>query len=363
MVAPVLLVTGAGASVPDGVLLQREILPRIRGSDDSQLSSTEIGVELRRFLTKCFGEMGDAEDEPSLEEVFAFLDVLIGHREDLSRQYPVARLEMIREWLIKAIHYVLHTSRTAAPSNYRRFWQVVRSTNTNISILNLNYDTALEEAFDILYPQHAVIDYCFPLMNYDEPPGMEPFNWWQNPREALGPFSQHAAVVKILKLHGSLSWQYCRSCREVLLTPWNRAIDLKTGCFVRHPNASEDPDGKLDYANTCPYCESFFETLILPPTHSKQLTHPIVSEVSRELSRELRSARRVVFIGYSFPEADVHLRVLLAKFLRTRDIVVIDPGLTSRSLARYRSIASTCRFIEQGFAETLDSGELQELLL
>jgi hypothetical protein len=358
----VLFVLGAGASAPDGVPLQRDILPHIRRSDDPSLARTRIGRGLRSFLDRWFGPSNSDRTEPSLEEVFAFLDTLIRHREDLSKDYPLAALEEVREWLVKCIHYAVYAHRASTPETYRAFWRAVARAQATVSVLSLNYDTALEEAFDPLYPATALLDLCMPLINYDDPEGMDPFNWWIDPRGARADFAESAVAVKLVKLHGSLSWQYCRACREVMFTPWNRAIDLDTGHFLRVEGAScFEPEERV-YMHTCPYCGCAFETLILPPAHQKDMSHPIVSQLSRVASREVRRATRIVFVGYSFPEADVHLRVLFARSMRSQEIVVVNPKITAESLARYRSLTANCRVIEKGFAEFVGDGDLAALL-
>ncbi len=299
---------------------------------------------------------------PSLEEVFGFVDVIVRYREDLALHYSAGELDEIRDAMIKCIHYAVHSARREQPDNYRRFWTTVADQNRNVSVITLNYDSALEEAFDPLYPGRALIDYSIPFINYDNPTGIDAFNWWVNPREPLPRGAENTVPIKVLKLHGSLNWKYCRACRGVLLTPWDSAIDLETGRFLRTEGGSCDSPAIRTFENRCPHCDTSFETLILPPTHAKDLVHPVVSQIINEAIREVRSARRVIFVGYSFPEADVHIRALFARSLRTRDVVVVDPGLSIASRARYYALSPDVRFVCDDFAAFVASGDLAKCI-
>jgi hypothetical protein len=359
----VLFILGAGASAPDGVPLQNEILPHILDSEDPALADSSIARHFRAFMQRWLPLPPDRRAYPSLEETFGFIDVILSQREELSPEYSTAALEQVREWLIKCIHYTVHSKRHEPPMNYRRFWETIARESRNVTVVSLNYDSTLEEAFDPLYPDRSLIDYCIPLINYDAPAGMDTFNWWINPREPFRQWPESDTVpIKILKLHGSLNWKYCRSCRGVLLTPWDTGIDLERGVFLRIEAGSCDNPETRVFEHKCPYCETLFDTLILPPAHIKNLAHPVLAQIINESIREIRAARRIVFVGYSFPEADVHIRGLLARSIRTRDVVVVDPGLSPAAEGRYLGLSPDVRFVRRNFADVVTSGELAELL-
>ena len=56
-----------------------------------------------------------------------------------------------------------------------------------------------------------------------------------------------------------------------------------------------------------------FQTLILPPSYIKTLNNPVISQLFSEASREIRATRRIVFIGYSLSDGDVHIKALFKK--------------------------------------------------
>ncbi len=57
--------------------------------------------------------------------------------------------------------------------------------NRNVSIITLNYDTLLEQAFQPLYSETGYIDDCIHLMNYEKHDALKEFQSWVNPREPV----------------------------------------------------------------------------------------------------------------------------------------------------------------------------------
>jgi NAD-dependent SIR2 family protein deacetylase len=358
----VVFVLGAGASAPDGVPLQKDLLPQIYRPAHPELRASSNGRIVLNFLHRWFPRAADDSPFASLEEVFGFIDVLLARRQGLPDGFTTEVLANIRVALVNCIHYVIDRARKSPATNYRAFWETVATSNRNVAIVTLNYDTTLEEAFDPLYPNRALIDYRLGFLNYDEPSGIQGHHWWIDAAKPINRWPGGDPVpIKVLKLHGSLNWKYCPSCREVLLTPWDTSIDLDQGGFVRVDGAScFEPE--IVSPLRCPYCVGPFEALVAPPSHSKDLAHPVLTQLLTEAMRELRRSKRIVFIGYSFPEADVHIRAMLAKEIASQEVVVIDPSPAATSLARYRALAPRLRLLESDFAAVVKSNQLSRLL-
>jgi NAD-dependent SIR2 family protein deacetylase len=355
-----LLILGAGASHADGLPLQRDLLPFILTTEDQELAGSASGAQVRDFVTTWFSISPETEAFPTLEEVFGFIDVAIVHSVDLSATWTVEALGHVRRSLEQCIHFAIHHLREGYGHNYAAMWQTLDQANHNVSIVTLNYDSSMEEAFDPLFP-NSLIDYCLPFMNYEAPPGVDAFDWWVNPRDPSDYQAQGAQAYKILKLHGSLNWRYCRSCRGVLLTPWNTEIDLAHGHFSKIEYGAPAPV-ITEKPLTCPYCQTSFEGLVLPPSYVKNLSHPVVSALTTEAVREAQIADRAIFIGYSFPSADVHVKALLARCIRTTSVKVIDPWLSNETKARYASVSDDVEFIEAGFEDVISSGRFADLI-
>jgi NAD-dependent SIR2 family protein deacetylase len=242
----------------------------------------------------------------------------------------------------------------------------VAASTRNVSVITTNYDTLLDEAFDFLYPNMGFIDYHVHFMNYDPYDSIDAFNWWVDPKVPVPIWSDSAdpKPIKILKVHGSLNWKYCRSCNQVLLTPWDTEIDLDDGHFIHY----KYPEGHLDDSKSsqyrCPFDGAPFQTLIVPPAHNKSFSHPIINLLLEEAAREVRKAKRIVFIGYSFPDADVHLKALFHKNLaEDTKVIVITRSKRSDIERVYLSLSQQARFIWKSFEEAIIDTELMSEIL
>lgn len=109
--------------------------------------------------------------------------------------------------------------------------------------------------------------------------------------------------VRLLKLHGSVNWMRQKAGSRTL-----KMVDSYTE--VR--NADGVPE-------------------LVPPTWRKLFAHELV-EIWKIALEELKSATRIVILGFSMPETDLHFKYLLAAGLREnvslREIVFVDknPG-------------------------------------
>ena len=105
--------------------------------------------------------------------------------------------------------------------------------------------------------------------------------------------------VLLLRLHGSLNWIRCQSCQAMFTT-----ID-------RHANVVK--------TEKCKMCKhERLNQVLVHPSFIRSYSDPILKIVWGRLQEELINSDRWVFIGYSFPTADVHLRELLRHSLRIR---------------------------------------------
>jgi len=356
----VVFVLGAGASYGDGVPLQRDILPMILDGSMAQLEGSVMGRQVKEFIEANFYVDALNGEFPKLEAVFGFLDYFISQGESLNAQYSYEEIVLIKENLIKIIHYVVDERSNRQSPFYHRFWEAITRHNRNVSIITLNYDTLLEQAFAPLYPGTGYIDYCIHLMNYDEHDALREFQFWINPREpVLTETHENPASFKIIKLHGSLNWKYCNCCNQALLTTWDRSIDLDSGSFVGYTK----PEQKA-YDYTCPVDGTKFQTLILPPSYMKILNNPVISQLFSEASREIRATRRIVFIGYSLSDGDVHVKALFKKHLRPDvELVAINPKSSKSIRHRYTALSRNTRFRQMTFEDLVQSEALMKELL
>jgi NAD-dependent SIR2 family protein deacetylase len=354
----VLFVLGAGASHPDGVPLQKHILPSILSDPGGAISGSEIGKEFSRFFYSNF----KIRDKyfPELEAVFGFLDYFIQQDESLNQEYTVTKIRQIKEYLIKLIHYIIDFQFSDRSKYYHLFWEAVHGTNRNSSFITLNYDTLFEQAFEFLFNQSCYIDYCIDLMNYRKDDLLKSFNTWTNPREpVLYKEGEDPVSYKIIKVHGSLNWKYCNCCNQTLLTPWDRSIDLNEGKFLGYTY----PDRQV-YEYKCPFDGTDFQTLIMPPSFVKPFFQHVISQLLNEASKEIRIAKRIVFIGYSLSNADIHIKAIFKKNLsKDTEVIVVNPRKKESLELNYRALSENTEFVFCTFEEMVQDEALMKRLL
>ncbi len=349
-------VLGAGASNPDGVPLQKDLLPMILTDDFDEIKNSEIGKIVIEFLVENFEFNKELNQYPQLEAVFGFIDYFIEQNESLNAKYTFEKIREIKEYLIKLIHYVVNLRTDKSSPYYHKFWNLITAHTNNSSIITLNYDTLLEQAFDFIFKKkNGFIDYCIPLMNYEKLPQLKEYNFWINTREPiLVDENSNPRSYKILKLHGSLNWKYCNCCNQILLTPWDRKIDLNKGKFLGYTY----PDNK-EYEFSCPIDGTDFQTLIMPPSFSKQLNNPILIQLFSEAAREIRSTKKIVFIGYSLSDADVHIKALLKKaILSDVELLVINHRPKETMELNYKSLSKNVKFIYSSFENMISDDKI-----
>ncbi len=360
----VVFVFGAGASYADGAPLQKDILPLLLDTDDLEIRDSILYRILCDFIEDNFAWDKKAGHYPTLEEVFGFLDYFIQKRESLNRKYSLGAIFEIKEALIKLTHCIVSSTTSSTGNVYRLFWEAVYRYNTNISTITLNYDTYLEDAFFHMFPRNMYLDYCINLSNYDHSDDIDDKNWWVNPREPILSLDNLEPIsIKLIKIHGSLNWKYCNCCNQVLLTPLDKGIDLGIskadwqGCLTDN---SDDICASLSNAR-CSRDENEFQTMLVPPSHLKDLSHPINSRLFIESAEEIRRARKVVFIGYSLPEADIHMKAILKKSLRPQtEIFVLNVDSSEKFKFRFKGLSKHVSFMSSSFEDFLNDEKMVE---
>lgn len=144
------------------------------------------------------------------------------------------------------------------------------------AFISLNYDTVLERALQ----------------------KVEPDGWYYPQIETTT--RRHDGGVRVLKPHGSLNWRFLGNCPS---------IEIDT-------NYDLEPVQNKSYGANC-----FTQALIIAPTQLKQeLNDPksqspemtdFLGRIWLDCRDVLTSAKRLFFIGYSFPPTDHPVRTLL----------------------------------------------------
>lgn len=285
---------GAGASAAEGAPLQKDLLRNYFKKIRSQRVHDTMGKALKKYLRLVFNldcETIDLDvtDFPTFEEALGVIDLALArnesikgiHNMDLGRNGP--DLALIRHYLVFLLTDVIE-------ANLRSYLDLHSTLVENLSSLGLlldtsfistNYDILIDNALVKPYPSIS-LDYGIDFANFCEPDD------WTRP---------HDPRVHLLKIHGSLNWLFCSTCNTVTLTPKEkRAATLIT------KNAAP-----------CKHCGTAFSPIIVPPTFYKDMSNVYLQTIWNKAEGLLREAGHVIFCGYSFPDADMHIKYLLKR--------------------------------------------------
>ncbi len=346
----IVFIFGAGSSYPDGIPIQSEIIPLILNNTDLQIIKSEPGRQIREFLNENFSI---GERLPALEEVFGFIDFHLNNNFSLSSKWTITELIKLKSNLTKILHYVI-SSKTKSSENFKIFWETIRANRKEVAVITTNYDTLIDEAFDKIFSEY-LIDYCIDIINFRYPENITPFDWWVNPNKPVTQFGEQTPIrTKLIKIHGSLNWKYCNCCGQVGLTPWQHRINLKTDSFESFFKRE---------INTCPFDNNRLLSLIQVPSHLKTTNNFIFNKLFDEAGYTIRNAKKLVFIGYSFPEADVHIRALVKRnFNPKNEIIVVNKSSAKELIHRYETLSDNVDYKEMTFEKFLKSRIFNSLM-
>jgi hypothetical protein len=174
------------------------------------------------------------------------------------------------------------------------------------SIISLNWDILLDDDLnDALknrdgkvkddYAPFGVVDYCCYISSLKDDD--------RRIRTGLWTLGCRGYNIKLLKLHGSMNWLQCPNCQQLFV-----GFDEKNN-IVNYTNPQP-----------CRHCEKQGNTSplrgsLVMPTFLKDLSNFQVKLIWQNAGVELMEARRLVFVGYSLPQADFEFRQLILRMV------------------------------------------------
>ncbi|MBE3603734.1 hypothetical protein IMX07_08875 [bacterium] len=302
---------------------------------DAPIYYTEFEMARRRvqdFLAEVF----PGRNPPALEDVFTLLDETIARRQRC-QSFSSQTLDGIREDLKHTILFLLQlaTERylrdTAGASDfYRRLaahfiLERMRAGKRGdpIAVLIVNWDSVFEDT--VYWCLHRVdglrrldIDYCC----YTNPLGRGDPHTPSLLQKAKGLYN-----LKVIKLHGSINWLICSNC-EALFT----GLGSKRSVWEDY---AQPPHCPICFRTSRGSTQAALEGFFVSPTFVKVFDNAHIRMAWHNAYLELAEADRVVFVGYSLPAADFHVRTLLRRSIRPdAEIIVVlrqadKPGRTT----------------------------------
>jgi len=296
---------GAGASASEGAPIQNSLFKEFFSATNGYIYNDELKGRLKSFLIAFFGididENISNSNFPTFEEILGILELAIDRKESF-RGYSITpldpKVQTLREDFIFLIAIILK-EKLLNPKGFHHTLvnRLVREgTIRKTTFISLNYDilidNALAEAFDDID-----LDYGVSFTNFGKK------NDWRAPKRGRG--------VNLFKLHGSLNWLYCPTCVSLTLTPKEKSVATI-----------------VDRPMSCKKCNTNTIPIIIPPTFFKVMSNHYLQNIWRKTEISLSKADRIIFCGYSFPDADIHIKYLLKRIeinnSKSPEIIIIN---------------------------------------
>ena len=302
---------GAGASKSCGAPLQGELFKEyflVRQEKRRHNHDFDAEHDMEREISTLFAflfgidvDNGDLDQIafPTFEEVLGLLDLAIIRKQTL-KNFENAhhnlnsdnRIEKCRQYLTYLMASILYDKLNAVHNNHKDLVKRLDEADKlrDSIFISTNYDILIDNALyemRLNYPTRYMPDYGFKFTNF--------------------PQDEDGISVPIYKLHGSLNWLYCPTCDTMDLT-----INEKGAIHLIRPDHESE---KIQ----CQQCESIKESVIIPPTYFKDYNNYFLTQVWHGAEQDLRSVEKIFFCGYSFPDADMHIKYLLKRIETNRN--------------------------------------------
>jgi hypothetical protein len=341
-------VLGAGFSREAMIPLQAEILQSIRklSISDAPVELVDVFLDATTYANQFLIDVFGSSCIPSLENIFTLLDETITQRR-YCHQYSWRDLDLISNSLTQAILYLFYIKERNIPDEGCQFYDSLAASLIKqrlkagqaqhpFSIVSLNWDCVLDNAFYNCISQglspYVDVDYCCYTNLLEDSTGRPP----SITQKSRGIFN-----VKVMKLHGSTNWLICPKCHRLYV-----GLGAPANIWTLYLKGAPCPrcdfilSQSKDSSTVSPLLEPFFVT----PTFLKRFENPHIRMVWHNAYLDLCEASRIVFIGYSFPEADYQVRTLLKRAIRPEaeiNVVLCDRDRPRKKKSGQKSTQTT----------------------
>lgn len=334
-------VVGAGFSFYAGLPLQAKFTEKLL---EPRLDKAHPDHSIHKFLAEFIRQAFDhsrkasAEYWPKLEDLFTCIDLAANSGHQLGFKYSPSRLRTVRRVLLTRIIGMLDAeykrARDIDSPMWRQLSRFIKSVDLEKSaFISLNWDTVIEQKMAEICGVET-FDYCCGAHESDFPESGQTIT-----RRKLS-----GRPLRLVKMHGSINWLYCDSCRRSFWFPPTKGSEIGKQLL-------SDPEWEvIDTKHTkhlqwlCRYCTDVpLGTRLATFSYRKALDFPQFHRSWLAAESILRSAQRWVFIGYSLPEADYEFKFLLKRVQISRanrpEIILVTGGRkTDETYSNYQRL-------------------------
>lgn len=280
---------GAGASNSDGAPLQSDILSEYFKSNSFMNNRTVMDESLTNFFKYMFEidveNMSDNELYPKFEEALGMLDLANERGEAFAgfsggnQLFSKDEVSHIRIYFVFLLAALLN-EKVKKDTEHKKLVQNLKNAGKldDIIFISTNYDMLIDNALRDVIGEDKV-RYGIEFLDKDVHIG-------------------NGEGTDLLKVHGSLNWMYCPTCNRLA------RLDLE-----------EENRIQEQQMNTikCKICGTNRVPIMVPPTYYKDMTNIYLSTIWHKTEQKLLEADHIVFCGYSFQNADMHIKYLLKR--------------------------------------------------
>lgn len=319
------------------------------------LVSDMLSVSYINFLTSLFPKNDGWYDSYSREgkeyllNECLFFQSFNSNIEELFTQFDITNDKQNYYRLIEYMNAILYLAKEShlynyykAPGDYLFNFIAYCCTQSleDISFITFNYDLLIERYL-------KAVEYLFnkEYLNYKLEPNIDSF-YYTTQFSGKADFTRndirppYNGKVPLLKLHGSLNWGLCDSCKSVTIHQ-KEVLDFKIA-----------NDGlKLK----CEKCKrKGLSPYILPPSKEKQIK--MFKNLWTYAGKIIKQADNVTFIGYSMPEYDEQAYKMIkancsGSNINPKKIAVLNKFIDEKLKKRYDTLSKSVIYVESGFKD------------
>lgn len=249
----------------------------------------------------------------SLEDLFTIFDSVSSGREHF-RLYSSKEMMDLHNQLKLCIIFTLSfcIANNCDTTDYRKFSEYLIQVRNQLSqkddalaVITMNWDDILETTLSELCSNHNNSLSKNQIKTY---PDLCFYDYSLSNSEDHIPSTHIKAKghknIKILKMHGSLAWLECPKCGRIY-TDYANEIASEEFSEMQCPHCSDTYRSQEE--------NPILRSLIITPTFLKSLENLNLKNIWHNAFIDISEADEIVFIGYSFPDADFEMRCLLKK--------------------------------------------------